>query len=108
MQRLRASLAGKPFEVLAVNLSESEAKVRRFLEQTPLAFPVLLDRDGSTAKAWHARILPVTFVIGLDGRIRYSVLGELDWSEDRVRGLIAALMPGDANPTRAELSAPSR
>src|SRR5262245_4339970 len=35
MQRLRASLAGRPFEVLAINLAESESKVRRFLEQTP-------------------------------------------------------------------------
>ena len=36
MNKLRASLAGRPFAVLAVNLGESEARIRRFMEQAPL------------------------------------------------------------------------
>src|SRR5690242_9980366 len=61
MKALRASLAGRPFEVLAVNLGEPESRVRRFLEQVPLDFPVLLDRDSAVAKAWRARVLPASF-----------------------------------------------
>ena len=108
MQRLRASLAGRPFEVLAINLAESESKVRRFLEQMPLRFPVLLDRDSGVAKAWRARILPVSFVIGPDGQIRYTALGELDWNEEKVRRAIAALLPPEPTRPRAELSEPTR
>ena len=109
MQKLRAALAGRPFEVLAVNLAEPETRIRRFLAATPLAFPVLLDRDGSVAKSWRARLLPVSFVVGPDGAIRYWALGELDWGEDKVRSAIAALMlPGEATPPRAGLSAASR
>lgn len=108
MQRLRAGLEGRPFVVLAVNLAESEGRVRRFLEQTPIAFPVLLDRDGSVAKAWRARILPASFVVGPDGAIRYSALGELDWSDDQVRRAMLALMPPEATQRRAALSAESR
>ena len=108
MQRLRAALAGRPFVVLAVNLAESEARVRRFLEQTPVPFPVLLDRDGGVAKAWRARILPASFVVGPDGAIRYVALGELDWSEDQIRRAMVALMPADATQPRAGLSAESR
>ena len=93
MNRLRASLAGQPFEVLAVNLAESEARIRRFMEQVPLDFPVLMDRDGATARAWQARVLPISFVVGPDGRIRYSVVGEIDWTHERVRKAIVALMP---------------
>jgi len=108
MQRLRASLAGRPFAVLAVNLAEPEERIRRFIERTPLDFPVLLDRDGRIAKAWRARILPASFLIGPDGQIRYAALGELDWGDEKVRGAISALMPPDATPPRAVLSAPSR
>jgi thiol-disulfide isomerase/thioredoxin len=93
IEKLRASLSGRPFEVLAVNLSESEARIRRFMEGSPIAFPVLLDRDGGTAKRWRARILPVSFVVGPDGKIRRSVLGELDWSQESVRRVILDLLP---------------
>lgn len=93
MNRLRASLAGRPFEVLAINLAESEPRIRRFLEQLPLDFPVLMDRDSAAAKRWQARLLPVSFLIGPDGRIRYSAVGELNWMQESVRGAIVSLLP---------------
>lgn len=93
MNRLRAALAGRPFEVLAVNLAESESRIRRFVEQVPLEFRVLMDRDSATAKAWQARVLPMSFLVGPDGRIRYAVVGEIDWTEERVRKAVEALLP---------------
>ena len=108
MNKLRASLAGQPFAVLAVNLAEPESRIRRFMEQVPLDFPVLLDRDTSVAKAWKARILPASFVVGPDGAIRYSVLGQLDWSDQKIRRAMLALMPPEATQPRAGLSASSR
>lgn len=93
IERLRAALAGRPFAVLAVNLAEPESRVRGFLRQVPLAFPVLLDHDRAVAKAWKARYLPATFIVGPEGRVRYSYFGELDWSRDSVRSAIAALLP---------------
>ena len=97
MNRLRASLAGRPFEVLAVNLAESEQRIRRFLEQLPLGFPVLMDRDSAAAKAWQARLLPASFLLDPEGRVRYFALGEIDWTQDAVRKAILDLMP----PARA-------
>jgi cytochrome c biogenesis protein CcmG, thiol:disulfide interchange protein DsbE len=93
MNRLRASLAGRPFEILAVNLGEPETRVERFLEKLPLDFPVLLDRDTATAKSWKARILPASFLVGADGRIRYSHLGETDWSSPDMRRTVERLLP---------------
>ena len=49
IERLRASLEGRPFVVLAVNLAEPESRIRKFLEAVPVGFPVLLDRDTQTA-----------------------------------------------------------
>ena len=93
IDRLRRSMDGRPFVVLAVNLAEPPSRIRGYLEKMPLGFTVLLDRDAAVAKAWKARILPATFVVAPDGKIRYSFVGELDWSQEKVRHMIAALLP---------------
>ena len=93
IERLRRSMDGRPFAVLAVNLAEPDSRIRAFLEKIPVGFPVLLDRDTAVAKAWKARILPATYIVGPDGKIRYAHLGELDWSQESVRRAIAALLP---------------
>jgi peroxiredoxin len=93
IERLRRSMDGRPFAVLAVNLGEPVSRIRAFLEKMPVGFPVLLDRDTAVAKAWKARILPATYIVGPDGKIRYAHLGELDWSQESVRRAIAALLP---------------
>jgi peroxiredoxin len=93
IERLRQSLADRPFAVLAVNLAEPDSRVQRFVQEARLGFPVLMDRDTATAKAWKARLLPATYIVGPDGRIRYSYIGELDWSREPVRKQIAELLP---------------
>lgn len=93
IERLRRSLEGRAFAVLAVNLAEPDAIVQAFLARVPLGFPVLMDRDAAAAKAWKARMLPATFIVGTDGRVRYSYIGELDWSREPVRKQIAELLP---------------
>ncbi|MDA1118104.1 MAG: TlpA disulfide reductase family protein [Proteobacteria bacterium] len=93
IEKLRESLKGRPFAVLAVNLGEPEPRIRAFLHEVPLRFPVLLDSDAVAAKAWKAKALPATFVVGPDGRVRYRYIGELDWSRDSVRKAIVALLP---------------
>ncbi len=45
----------------------------------PLDFPLLLDRHTEAAKAWQVRVLPTSFVLGQDGKIRYRAVGMLDW-----------------------------
>ena len=92
IERLRSSLQGRAFAVLAVNLAEPEMRIAKFLETMPLNFPVLLDREAKAARAWQAKMLPATYIIGPDGTIRYRHLGDLDWSKPEVRDAIAALL----------------
>ncbi len=92
IERLRESMAGKPFAVLAVNVGESDRLAREFAEKLPVRFTVLLDRDTRAARAWGARVLPATYVIGPDGRIRYGHFGELDWASADIRAQIEALL----------------
>ena len=104
MERLRTAMQGRPFAILAVNVGESGRVAREFAQQLPVSFTVLLDADTRTTRAWGARVLPASFVVGPDGRVRYSHFGELDWSSDSVRLRIEALLPRDGSNTRAALS----
>ena len=94
MQRLRERLAGKPFAVLAINVDEPEARIRRFMTETRLDLPVLLDRNKTVTRAWGVRVMPTTFVIGPDGRVRFRAVGEMDWSDEAVVGRISQLLNG--------------
>ena len=93
LQRLRDTFSAQGLEVWAVNLDEPESRVRGFLEKVPLKFTLLLDPGKEAAKAWNARILPASYVIGRDGRVQLSALGEIDWNDaavvKRIEGLLA-------------------
>jgi len=93
MQRLQDKLAGKPFVILAVDFGESEATVGGFLKQVPLKFTILLDRDMKTANAWKVRALPLSFLIDADQKVRYSVLGDVQWDSPAVEELVRKLLP---------------
>ena len=93
MEALRASLLGRPFVLLAVNVGEGARVARGFGDKMSLQFPLLLDRDMQTSRAWGARILPASFVLGPDGRIRYSYLGAIDWAGEPVKSALERLMP---------------
>ena len=92
LDRLRRSLQGRRFEVLAVNLAEPLSRIEKYLDTMPLGFPLLRDRDSAAAKAWKARLLPASYVIGRDGRIHYVAYGEIDWSSEAVRLKVIELL----------------
>ena len=93
LERLRASLEGRPFAVLAVNVGENPRAAREFADKLPVRFTILMDRDVRATKAWGAKLLPVSFLVGPDGSIRYSYLGDLDWSSAQVREKVESLLP---------------
>jgi thiol-disulfide isomerase/thioredoxin len=93
MQRLQDKLAGKPFAILAVDYGEGPPRVKDFLQKVPVRFPLLLDRDTSAAAAWKVKVLPTTLVLDAQHRIRYSVVGDLEWDSPKVEGMIRKLLP---------------
>jgi cytochrome c biogenesis protein CcmG, thiol:disulfide interchange protein DsbE len=92
LQRLRAKLAGKPFEVITVNFGESREKIAQFLGKEDLTLPVLVDTQKEAAKDWGVGGLPMTFLVDARGRVRYSVFGERDWSEGAALALVEKLV----------------
>ena len=91
LQRLKDRLADRPFALIAVNMGEGAPRVHRFLGMMPIDYTVLLDPEMHAAKAWQARLLPYSFVLDRSHRIRYTVVGEIDWSAPDVVQRIEAL-----------------
>ena len=93
IEKLKERFAGRPFAVLAVNVDEPEARVRKFLSSMPLSFTVLLDHERKLARSWNVRILPASYVLAPDGTVRFSAQGELDWSTPEIAERLAKLLP---------------
>jgi thiol-disulfide isomerase/thioredoxin len=92
MRRLQERLAGKPFTVLLVNHGETRIRVGDFVKREALALAVLLDPNQDASRAWRVRVLPSSFVLGADGRVRYTVIGELDWASPESVETVEALL----------------
>ena len=97
MQRLHRKLAGRGFEILAVNLGEPLAAVADFFRETPLEFQVLLDPGRKASKSWGVIAVPTSYVIDTRGRIRYVARGDVTWDDQRVASTFAELTE---TPTR--------
>ena len=94
--KLRERLAGQPFEVLVINFGESSSRVGEFLAREKLALTALLDPNKDAAKAWRVRVLPGSFLVGRDGRARYTVIGEIDWATEAAVRKVEELLSGVA------------
>ncbi len=88
MNRLIEKMRGKPFKIVTVNMAEPVEQVRKFLDEVPVDFPVLLDTDGSTLGRWKVFAAPANFILDKNGRIVYTLYGAIEWdSEEVVRRL---------------------
>jgi thiol-disulfide isomerase/thioredoxin len=92
LEELGRQRAAEGLSVVAINFRESEAAVRRFRERVPGALPLLLDNDGTAARAWQASIFPTTVAIDRRGRAVFTVVGEVDWSGAQAQAWIAPLL----------------
>jgi cytochrome c biogenesis protein CcmG, thiol:disulfide interchange protein DsbE len=98
MRALRERLAGRPFEIVTVNYGEAASRARDFLQRERLDLITLLDPGQETARAWRVRVLPGSFLIDADGRVRYGVIGELDWASEEAVETVRKLLPATATP----------
>ena len=106
MQRLHVKMLGRPFSILAVDVEESKSKVWRFKKLLNISFTTLLDSKGTVMKDWDIQILPTSYLVDSEGRIRYGVQGALEWDSEEVIRLIETLMPKQGAPVQAALDQP--
>jgi thiol-disulfide isomerase/thioredoxin len=75
----------------AVNFKERAIAVQRHVKNAAWTVPVLLDPTGEGAQAWGVKIFPTTFGFDAQGRPRWRVTGEFDWSGAEAGRLVEGL-----------------
>jgi thiol-disulfide isomerase/thioredoxin len=73
--KLEKETAGKGVKFFAVNLHEELADVREYVQAQKIEVPVLLDTDGAVGIAYGARSIPLTVVVGRDGKVVRTLVG---------------------------------
>ena len=92
MQRLKQTMTGRPFSILAVNVKESKGTIWKFLNKVKVDFTLLRDSDGQVAKDWQVNVYPASYLIDLTGNIRYVAYGPRQWDSPEIVQLIEELL----------------
>jgi thiol-disulfide isomerase/thioredoxin len=92
MNRLQEKLKGKPFKILAVDMAEETSEVLAFVKQVKPEFTILLDTDGAYIQQWKVFAAPANFIIGKDGKIKYTLYGGVEWDSKEIVDALIKLM----------------
>lgn len=92
MQRIYDRYRDRGFTIAAVNLGESPERIRPFLEDLDIGFPIWLDPENRSARRWQVFAYPTSFLISRTGTIRYAIAGGIDWESPEAVSRIEQLL----------------
>mgnify|MGYP001106438296 CR=1 FL=1 len=75
LQQVYEEWSGRGLMLLAIDVGESRARVRQFMQDNSLSLPVLLDTRESVAARYGITAYPTTFFIDKEGIIREKIIG---------------------------------
>jgi peroxiredoxin len=79
--------------VLAVTLDKnSEQKIKSFVDEYELSFPVLIDEEGKVERLYPSMTIPFTYVIDRGGRVVARVDGAKNWESNETFEAIEYLL----------------
>ena len=93
LQALYERYSSLGFELLAVNVEKNNAEgARKWLEETPVTFPVLFDPENQVTKLYKVQTMPSTVLIGRDGTMRFIHHGYKPGYENDYQTQVRALL----------------
>jgi cytochrome c-type biogenesis protein len=98
LNAMEKDLSGRGFKVLGVSTSDSAELIREYQKDVRQDYTVAIGDDG-VANKYSVGVLPTTFIIDREGRIREKIIGEKTraYFEARIKPLL------DEQPTAAAL-----
>jgi thiol-disulfide isomerase/thioredoxin len=92
-ERLLKQYGKRGFKVYAINVDEDQDDIPPFIKLTKLSLPVLLDQDAEITEAkLGVRMMPTSFVLDRQGRIRHVHEGFAPDSLTKYQAEIEALL----------------
>ena len=93
LEALYEKYNGLGFELLAVNVEKNNAEgARKWLQETPVTFPVLFDPENQVTKLYKVQTMPSTVLIGRDGTMRFMHSGYKPGYENDYQTEVRALL----------------
>jgi peroxiredoxin len=77
IEKVYREMNGKGLDVIAVNVRQSEVKVKEYVRKFELSHTVALDQDGRISKRYDIKGIPINFIIDQEGIIRGVVKGTI-------------------------------
>jgi len=92
LDALRQAHPREDFEVIGVNVDPEAADARRFLDRTPVSYPLARDPAGRVAAAFGVQALPALVVIDRDGVMRRTLVGAAVKAPGELRSTLEKLL----------------
>ncbi len=92
LQKLYARYQDQGFQVLAVNIEESAAKVTKYFRAKGLTYDSFLDPRGQLARRLGAWSIPNTLIMDRQGIVLGRVVGARDWDSSEGHKLLELLL----------------
>ena len=82
----------KEFRMVTILYKDDYNKAMAYMKQNNYTLPVLIDREGKSAKAYGVTGVPETYIVDKQGVLREKVIGPADWNSTQADSLISNLL----------------
>lgn len=93
LNALHNELKSTNFRVVGVHVGPALATVKQYLNDRPVDFDIVIDKNMSLA-SWGVAGLPTTFLVNPAGKIIYRATGEREWDSGEMIEFIEKIMSG--------------
>lgn len=83
---------GLGFTLLGVNVEEDSTLAESFLQDTPVSFPILFDRQNTVSRLYEVTAMPSTVIVDRQGRVRFVHHGYQPGTENQYQDQIRSLL----------------
>lgn len=108
LERLQQQFGSDCLSVVAVAVDDEESKLKPFVQEMQLSFPILLDRNGKVRRTYKVAGYPETFILDRDLKVKMfydyeksepvaRVIGPRDWMHPEVVSQIERICNQEPN-----------
>jgi len=88
LNELAKSFKDRGLEVIGISIDNSDTIIKAFLQEVPVHFPIIRDKELATAVRYKVFAYPTTFLLSPDGIVKEKFIGERDWMAKETKELI--------------------
>jgi len=100
MVKLHHLLAPEGLKIVAVSVDQDRQQLTDFVREYQMPFQVLHDADSAVSHRYGVFRYPESFLIDRNGKVRYHLVGAMDWMGDEVITTIRGMLKPLQHETR--------